>query len=119
MSLALSKVAQLKPEIQLARALSEFEAVLHDDQKARFRVYKSQTPPGPVDVMRFTAEIDRDHGQKTRRCVGPRLTNLLQSVQQFSTVIDLAVGGSQNLMAGSIWGALKMSLQVRSTQTSR
>ena len=115
MALVLSGAAQLKPEIRLAQALSEFEAILHEDQKAKFRAYKSQKPPDAQDVMRLTAEIDRDSSRrrKTRQCVGPRLTNLLQAVQQFSTVVDLAIGGSQNLIASSIWGTLKMSLQVQ------
>lgn len=35
MALSLAKAAPLKPEIKLAQALSEFEAVLVDDQKKR------------------------------------------------------------------------------------
>lgn len=35
MALALAKAAPLNPEIKVAQALSEFEAVLVDDQKKR------------------------------------------------------------------------------------
>lgn len=114
MALALTKAATLKPEIQLAQAISEYEAILNDAQKAKLRIFKGQRPPSAQDVMRLTAEIDNDNARlrKSRHCVGPRLTNLLQSVQQFSTVVDLCVGGSQNLMASAIWGVVKMSLQV-------
>lgn len=114
MALSLAKAGFLKPEIKLAQALSEFEAVLPDDQKTKLRTYRGQSPPNPTDVMRFTAEIDRDGNlnRKSRQCVGPRLTNVLHAVQQFSTVVDLMVGASQSLIAGAVWGTVKISLQV-------
>lgn len=64
--------------------------------------------------MQFTAEIDRDTSQsrKSRRFVGTRLMNVLQAVQQFSTVVDLMVGSSQSQVASAIWGVLKISLLV-------
>jgi len=114
MALSLSKAARLKPEIRLAQALSEYEAVLADDQKAKLRGYRAQSPPSATDVMRLTAEIDQDaiRNRKSRQCVGPRLSNVLQAVQQFATVVDVAVGGSQCPIASGIWGVLKLSLQV-------
>lgn len=117
LALSLAKAAPLKPEIKLAQALSEFEAVLPDDQKTKLRTYRGQSPPNPTDVMRFTAEIDRDAGRtrKSRQCVGPRLTNVLHAVQQFSSVVDLIVGSSQSQIAGAVWGAVKISLQVTAT----
>jgi len=59
MALVLKSVAKLKPEIQLAQAISEFEAILSDNEKARLRLLKSNTAPNPEDVIRVTAEIDR------------------------------------------------------------
>ena len=114
MALSLAKAAPLKPEIKLAQALSEFEAVLADDQKQKLRTYRGQSAPNPTDVMRFTAEIDRDasRNRKSRQCVGTRFTNVLHSVQQFSTVVDFIVGGSQSQIAGAIWGTVKLSLKV-------
>jgi ankyrin repeat domain-containing protein 50 len=115
MAVALHNAAPLKPEIQFVQALSEYEAILTDDQKTKFRTYHRQQPPDATDVMRFTAEIDRDNShRKSRRCVGPRLTNILQAVQQFSTIVDTIVGGSQSQIACAIWGVLKMSIQVTS-----
>ena len=114
MALLLAKAGPLKPEIKLAQALSEFEAVLADDQKTKFRTYRRQSAPNPTDVMRFTAEIDRDtsRNRKSRQCVGTRLTSVLHAVQQFSTLVDQIVGSSQSQIAGAIWGTMKMSLQV-------
>lgn len=114
MAIAISRAAQLKPEIQLVQAVSEFEAALNSDQKARFHTYRKEEPPNAIDVMRLTAEIDRDESKtrQTRQCVGPRLTSILQSVQQFSTTIDIVIGGGQNLIASAVWGVIKMSLLV-------
>jgi hypothetical protein len=114
MSLALSKAAQLKPELRLAQALSEFEAILRYEEKAKFRAYSAQSPPNAADVMQLTAEIDHDalRKQKFRRCVAPRLCNFLQAVQGFTGAIDTFIGGSQSLTASAIWGVVKLSLQV-------
>jgi len=110
-------VAPLKPEIQFVQALSEYEANLTDDQKTRLRMYRRQQPPDATDVMKLTAQIDRENShRKDLRCVGPRLTNILQAVQQFSTIVDMIIGGSQSQIACAIWGVLRLSLQVTSLQ---
>ena len=114
MASALSSARPLKPEIKLAQAISEYEAIFDDGHKARFRMYRKQSAPKIQDVIRFTSEIDRDESRtrKSRQCVGTRLTNILEAVQQFFTVVDLVVGGSQNIIASAVWGVVKMSLQV-------
>ena len=55
MAVALHNIAPLKPEIQFVQALSEYEAILTDDQKTTFRMYHRQQPPDATDVMRLTA----------------------------------------------------------------
>ena len=107
--------ARLKPEIRLAQAVSEYEAALSGEQKAAFRISRSQTresPPDVSDVMRLIAEIDRCASRKGRRCFGPRLTNLLQAVQQFASLGDIIIGGSQNLIACGVWSLVRMTLLV-------
>jgi ankyrin repeat domain-containing protein 50 len=117
MSVMLANALQLKPEIRLAQAVSQFEADLSSEQKTIFRTYRSQSrdfPPDPSDVMRLTAEIDRQASGKVggRRCFGPRLTNFLQAVQQFAALGDIVVGGSQNIVACGVWALMRMSLLV-------
>ena len=104
MSNVLTNASRLKPEIRLAQAVSQFEANLSSDQKATLRAYRSQirdVPPGPSDVMRLTAEIDRRATGKIGggRCFGPRMANFLYGVQQFAAIGDVVIGGSQNLIA--------------------
>ena len=113
MALAIGNAARLKPEIQLSRALQDFEAILDHDQKAQFNEFRKESPPGASAPLAFTTLLDRSlQSRHSRRCIGPRVINLLQSTQQFSTVIDVLVGGSQNFLASSVWGILKLSLQV-------
>ena len=119
MALALTSASRLKPEIRLAQAISEFEAILTDDQKNDLRSYKTESPPDSVDVMRLTARIDRENSHRAgRRCFGPRLTSILESVQQFTSVVDTVVSGSQSIIASSIWGTLKLTLLVASNFAS-
>lgn len=115
---AIAKVAPLKPEIRLAQAISQFEADLSDDQKATFRNLRarsSKAPPDISDVMHLTAEIERRHGAHsgTGKCFGPRLTNILQSIQQYAALGDVIVGGSQNIIACGVWSLARFTLLVR------
>ncbi|USP79227.1 Arp, Ankyrin repeat protein [Curvularia clavata] len=114
MSSALAKASPLKPEIRLAQAVSEFEADLSNEQKATFRTLRSQslsTTPSLQDVMRLTAEVDHRTSKKfSSACFGPRFTNFLHGVQQFATLGDILVGGSQNLLACGVWSLVRMSL---------
>lgn len=113
MALVAKRLAPLKPEIRLAQAVSAFEADLTSEQKADFRISRTQTqksPPDLSDVMRLTAEIDRQRAG--RRCVGPRMTNFLQAVQQYAALGDVIVGGSQNILACGVWALVRMSLLV-------
>ena len=117
MSYALANASRLKPDIRLAQAVSQFEADLSSEQKTRFNTYKSQSrdsPPGLSDIMRLTAEVDRRPSGKAggARCFGPRLTNFLQAVQQFAALGDIVVGGSQNIIACSVWSLVRMTLLV-------
>ncbi|KAG5659682.1 hypothetical protein KAF25_002241 [Fusarium avenaceum] len=117
MALFLRDRSPLKPEIRLAQAVSEFEAILTSEQKVSFSASRSSAAtaaPSMSDVMRLTAEIDlkatSKHGRG--RCFGPRMTNILQSIQQFAALGDVVIGGSQNLIACGVWAAARMTLHV-------
>lgn len=116
MSGPLASAARLKPEIRLAQAVSQFEADLSHEEKRTLRTQKLQlqsSPPDPCDVMRLTAQIDKTSGFVAgRRCFGPRLTSFLDAAQQFAALGDVVVGGSQNLIACSVWMLVRMSLLV-------
>jgi hypothetical protein len=130
MAMILSKAARLKPEIRLAEAISQFEASLSSAQKQEFGDWRAQSlkaPPNITDVMQFTADLDHRIAQKSKsRCVGPRFTSFLSTVQQFAALGDVVVDGSQNIIACGVWSLVLMSILVsvflnhyRDTRASR
>lgn len=114
---SLMRHSQLKPELRLAQAVSLFEADLSSEQKATLRTYRSQNEaasPNPGDVMYLTAEIDRRarESRNSSLCYGPRMTNFLSAIQQFASIGDVMIGGSQNIIACSVWFLVRVSLLV-------
>lgn len=109
MALATAKAAPLRADIKLSQALSDYEAILSAEQRQSY----TKSPPDANAVMALTCEIDRQNaGRRTRRC-GARLTSFLNSVKGFTSVIDLIVSSSGNPIAGGVWGAVKIAIQVR------
>lgn len=109
MALAIAKAAPLRADIKLSQALSDYEAILSAEQRQSY----TKSPPDANAVMALTCEIDRQNaGRRTRRC-GARLTSFLNSVKGFTSVIDLIVSSSGNPIAGGVWGAVKIAIQVR------
>lgn len=122
MSTALTNAAHLKPDIRLADAISQFQADLTSREKEIFTECRDQSvhsTPTIWDVSRVTAEIDRHpswQGRASgRRCFGPRFMKLLEAVQQFASIGDVVVGGSQNIIACGVWSLVRMTLLVWST----
>jgi hypothetical protein len=115
MAMIVSNAARLKPEIRLAEAISQFEGCLSQEEKAVLgdaRAQAIRSAPDTTDVMRFTAQIDRRISDKAGRCLGPRFTSFLGSVQQFAALGDVVVGGSQNIIACGVWSLVRMSILV-------
>ncbi|KAK9419186.1 putative NACHT domain-containing protein [Seiridium unicorne] len=117
MDLVISQSRRLKPEACLGQAVTAFEATLTSEQRASFlatRITFSERPPGVQDVMHITAEIDQKASSAARgsRCFGPRMTRMLESVQQFASIGDVIIGGSQNLIACGVWSLVRTTLLV-------
>ncbi|KAK7756616.1 hypothetical protein SLS62_001453 [Diatrype stigma] len=113
MDLILSNAGKLKPEALLGQAINRFEAALSKEQKAAFEAGKINaraSPPSIRDVMQLTAEIDLKTRASGRRCFGPRMTKILEAVQQFASIGDVIIGGSQNLIACGVWSLVRLTL---------
>ncbi|KAI9668478.1 MAG: hypothetical protein M1829_005356 [Trizodia sp. TS-e1964] len=120
MSSALTNASPLKPEIQLAQAVSQFEADLASEQKSSFRASRAQardSPPDPSDIMRLTAEIERRIAGRGR-CFGPRFTSFLEACQQFAAIGDTIVGSTQSQIASGVWTVVRISLLMITKYTS-
>ncbi|KAH8896099.1 hypothetical protein GQ53DRAFT_713812, partial [Thozetella sp. PMI_491] len=111
MSSALTNAARLKPEIRLEQAIAAFEVDLSPEQNALFcecRDRASKTPPGIGDVMRLTAEIDRQISRKFP--IGPRFTSVLEALQGFAALGDKVIGFAQNMIASAVWLLVRTTL---------
>lgn len=118
MDLILSNAGKLKPEALLGQAINHFEAALSKEQKAAFEAGKinaRSSPPSIRDVMQLTAEIDLKTRTSGRRCFGPRITKILEAVQQFASIGDVIIGGSQNLIACGVWSLVRLTLLVNNS----
>jgi hypothetical protein len=112
MALALSRrsSAALLPEEQLHEALEDFQKILTEDQRAALKEIKSI--PDADAVLVFTAKLDSSSQQRKGRSIATRLYSVLQSVRDFSAVIDTFVSSNPET-AALIWGSVKLTIQVR------
>lgn len=108
MALAFTNAAPLKPDVKLNQALVDYEKVLFDNERAQLR---AEGAPDTMAAIAFTAVIDKECTKGRRRCMGPRLITFLESVQQFSRVIDTFVT-SHPEFAALVWGGVKLTLRV-------
>jgi hypothetical protein len=115
-----ARVSKLKPELRLSQAVSEFQASIPREEKTKFQKWTlslSTEPPESWDVAKLTSEIDRHVSGPTRRCYGPRFMNVLQAVQQYASLGDIVIGGSQNLAACGVWAVVRLTLTVSTFQS--
>ncbi|KAI0870903.1 hypothetical protein GGS24DRAFT_504322 [Hypoxylon argillaceum] len=116
MSQAIMSIRQLKPDVRLAQSIQRFQSLLSNEQQAAFHATRDaalQSTPQPHDVMHITEEIERQARASTGggwRCFAPRITKVLQSLQEFVSVGDILIGGSQNLIACGVWSVVRLSL---------
>ena len=105
---ALTNAAPLKPDVKLNQALVDYEKVLFDNERAQLR---AEGAPDTMAAITLATLIDNECTQGRRQCMGPRLITFLESVQQFSGVIDTFVS-SHPQFAALVWGGVKLTLRV-------
>lgn len=112
--LALTQAAPLRPDIRLQHAIVAYEKCLTPQQLPAFQELRREGAPKAIDIIRLTAEIDREAGQrhKSWRSKGGRLTNIFNAIDMFTSAGDILIGGSQNMIACGVWAAIRVSLQV-------
>ncbi|MCJ1347169.1 hypothetical protein MMC31_005390 [Peltigera leucophlebia] len=92
---------------QLQEALDKFEAVLTPEQKESLQ--NIATVPDPAAIIAFTTQLDDENAKRRSRCVATRLLKFLQSIQQFSTVVDTYVSSNPAIPA-LVWGSVKLAV---------
>jgi hypothetical protein len=93
----------------LRSALRDFQDILSPDQKRD--LLAQATVPDTAAVIILTAEIDRENAKRRSRGVATRLFSFLESVQQFSTIVDTFVSSNPSI-AALVWGSVKFAILV-------
>lgn len=104
---------------QLKIALDNFDAVLTPEQKEYLQ--RIAAVPDVTAIIAFTTQLDNEYAKRGGRCVATRLFGILQSIQQFTTVVDTFVSSNPAIPA-LIWGSVKLAVLVSqpySLQTDR
>lgn len=97
------------PAADLVEAMREYESVLTSEQKALLQSYDNV--PRACAVIEMMTLIDEGQNNRRSHCVGVRLHPFLESVQQFSSVIDTFVS-SNPTVAALVWGGVKLAMLV-------
>ena len=112
--MALANSRLLPPDVELTRALCDYEAILSDEQRQQFRM---EGMPDTRAVVQLTTAIDEQCNDRRSRCMGPRITLFLESIQQLSPVIETFVS-SHPERAALVWGGVKLMLLVIQSENS-
>ena len=83
--------------------------MLTHDQKHRLQRIAA-VPDAPA-VIAFTTQLDNENAKRGSRCVATRLLTFLQSIQQFTTVVDTFVSSNPAIPA-LVWGSVKLAVLV-------
>jgi hypothetical protein len=90
-------------------ALSEFGSVLTDDERKQLQQVKGV--PDASAALVFTAKLDASNSTRRGKSIGARAYSMLQSIQQFSVIVDTFVSANPNI-AALVWGSVKLTILV-------
>jgi hypothetical protein len=97
------------PEQTLKDAIQDFQSILSNEQRAKLQQIK--TIPDPDAVLTFTAQLDYSNRSRKGRSIASRLHSVLQSVREFSAIVDTFVSSHPEI-AGLVWGSIKLTMLV-------
>lgn len=93
----------------LELALSDFSSILSDDERRQLQQIKSV--PDASAALLFTAKLDASSSSRRGRSIGARAYSVLQSIQQFSAVVETFVSSNPDI-AALVWGSVKLAVLV-------
>lgn len=93
-------------------ALSEFGSVLTNNERKQLQQIKGV--PNTSAVLVFTARLDISNSARRGKSIGTRAYSILQSIQQFSAVINTFISANPTITV-LIWGSIKLIVLVSHT----
>lgn len=67
--------------------------------------------PDATAIIAFTTQLDNENSKRGSRCFATRLLTFLQSIQQFTVVVDTFVSSNPAISA-LVWGSVKLAVLV-------
>ncbi|KPM39248.1 hypothetical protein AK830_g7313 [Neonectria ditissima] len=104
------------PAEDLENAVARFQAILSDEHRIKLQNLRG-APHDSQAVIAFTAELDRLDPNRRGKSVASRLASFLQTIQQFSPVVDTYVQSNPQL-AALIWGSVRLTFLLLANFTS-
>ncbi|KAG5664903.1 hypothetical protein KAF25_008637 [Fusarium avenaceum] len=101
---------------ELEITIACFQAILSDDERIQLQQLK-KTSHDAQSIITFTAELDRLEGKRRGRSVASRLASFLQTVEQFTPIIDTYIQSNPEI-AALIWGSIKLTFMFLANFTS-
>ena len=90
-------------------ALSEFGSILTDDERKQLQQIKGV--PDASAALVFTAKLDVSNSTRRGKSIGARAYSMLQSIQQFSVIVDTFVS-AHPVIAALVWGSVRLTVLV-------
>ena len=100
----------MAPEQKLQEAIQDFQSILSEDQRQQLQ--RNEGVPDADAVLVFTAELDSRNRNRKGRSIASNLYSVLQSVRDFSAIVDTFVS-SRPEIAALVWGSVKLTMLVR------
>ncbi|KIL92173.1 hypothetical protein FAVG1_04580 [Fusarium avenaceum] len=95
---------------ELENTIACFQAILSDDERIQLQQLK-KTSHDAQSIITFTAKLDRLDGKRRGRSVASRLASFLQTVEQFTPIIDTYIQSNPEI-AALIWGSIKLTFML-------
>lgn len=108
---------QIDPVPDLKYALSNFGAILTDDERKKLQAQKTGLNDADA-AFKFTLKLDELDPVQRGRVTATRLCSLLQTVQSFGQVVETYVSSNPEI-AALIWGTVKLTFMVRTLSHNR
>ena len=103
------------PTSSLSAALKEFEATLDSDQKSQY--HATSTKPDASSVIAFVGRLDETAYGSNRTGVSSRLLTFLNTIQQFTDIVETFVSSNPTI-AALVWGGVKTTILAASNINS-
>ncbi|RYP63461.1 hypothetical protein DL771_009254 [Monosporascus sp. 5C6A] len=95
------------PDQALKDAIQDFQSILSKDQRTTLQNIK--IVPDADAVITFTAQLDYSNRSRKGHSIASRLHSVLQSVREFSTIVDTFVSSHPEI-AALVWGSIKLTM---------